>query len=158
VIVYFDSSALVKMVMTEEGADMVVSVWELATSRVTSHAAYPEVRAALAAAKRRGRIDEVALRDAVIDLELLFGSMHRIALEQDLAWRAGTLAEHHALRGYDSVHLASMVGMGAPRVVVATWDKKLALAASQRGLAVVPDPPRWSDERAGGEAGPLELV
>ena len=149
-IVYFDSSALVKMVLAEEGTATVIDIWGLAASRVTSHAAYPEVRAALAAAERCGRIDTATQREAVADLERLSGSMYLVALERDLAWRAGTLAEDHALRGYDSVHLASAVGMSAPRVVVVTWDKKLALAASQRGLAVVPDPPRWS---AGGPAG-----
>jgi uncharacterized protein len=154
VIVYFDSSALVKMVMAEEGRDLAVEIWEQAAWRATSHVTYSEARAALAAAERRGRIDRAALRDATVDLERLSESMELMTVAHDVAWRAGGLAERHALRGYDAIHLASMVGMDGPRVVVATWDKKMALAASQCGLAVIPDPPRWEVERAEGEAGP----
>jgi uncharacterized protein len=140
VIVYFDSSTLVKIVIDEEGADLAGELWERASWRVTSHIAYPETRAALAAAERGGRIGTPALHEAIADLERLSASMRLLAVDGDLCRQAGVLAERHALRGYDAVHLASMVGIEAPRVVAATWDSELASAASQCGLGVVPAP------------------
>lgn len=157
-IVYFDSSALVKLVLDEDGTDLAEELWEYAAWRVTSHVAYPEIRAALAAAERSGRIDSIALRAAVADLDRLFESMQLLAVDGDLCWQAGVLAEHHALRGYDAVHLASMIGIEAPRVVVATWDGELAKAAGECGLGVVPALSRWVAGSTREAVGPELLV
>ena len=147
-IVYFDSSALMKMIVSEEDAELASELWDAASWRITSHVAYPEVRAALGAASRSRRIDPARASEAILDLERVFASMRLLNLDGDLCWRAGVLAERHALRGYDAVHLASMVGIQAPRVVVATWDRQLGAAASECGLGVVPRPPRSDFESA----------
>ena len=42
-IVYFDSSALVKLVLDEEGTDLAEELWECAAWRVTSHVVGPEL-------------------------------------------------------------------------------------------------------------------
>jgi len=155
-IVYFDSSALVKLVLEEDGSDLARDLWKSASDRVASQVTYPEVRAALAAATRAGRIDAEALDTAVANLEDARRALYALDVDAMVAQRAGDLAERHDLRGYDAVHLASMVSIDAPRVVVGTWDKRLALAASRCGLGVVPKPPGWNVERAGGKADPLE--
>jgi uncharacterized protein len=157
-IVYFDSSAFVKLVLEEDGSDIALELWKSASDRVASQVVYAEARAALAAARRAGRIDDGALAIAVTNLEDARRALRMLNVDATLAQRAGDLAERHALRGYDAVHLATMVSLDAARVLTATWDKELALAASQCGLGVVPSPPRWSDERAGSDAGPLEPV
>lgn len=157
-IVYFDSSALVKLILDEDGSDLAHELWNLATVRVASQIAYPEARAALAAARRAGRIDTEALVTAIANLDDARRALHVLDVDAMVAQRAGDLAERHELRGYDSVHLASMVSVDAPRIVVGTWDKRLALAASQCGLGVVPKPPRWRVERTGGTGHPLELA
>jgi uncharacterized protein len=148
-IVYFDSSAFVKLVLEEEGSDIALELWKSASDRVTSQVAYPEARAALAAARRSRRIDDDALVIAVTNLEGARRALRMLNVDATLAQRAGDLAERYALRGYDAVHLATMVSLDAARVLTATWDKELALAASQCGLGVVPSAPRWNDERAG---------
>ncbi len=148
-IAYFDSSALVKMIVTEKDAGLASEMWDAASWRITSHVSYPEVRAGVAAAQRDHRIDPRRGPEILLDLERLFASMRLVQPDGDLCWRAGVLAERHALRGYDAVHLATMVGIEAPRVVVATWDRELGVAASKCGLGVVPSPPRWSEEQAG---------
>lgn len=63
-----------------------------------------------------------------------------IGLDAPLARTAGALAERHALRGYDAVHLASAAAIDAPHLVVATWDRDLADAAIAQELAVAPTP------------------
>jgi len=60
-----------------------------------------------------------------------------IGLDAALARAAGELAERHALRGYDAVHLASAIAIDDPNLVMATWDRDLSAAAAQH-RAVVP--------------------
>jgi predicted nucleic acid-binding protein len=51
-LVYFDSSALVKLVVDEDGSDLAAELWDGCDAALASRLAYPEVRAALAAACR----------------------------------------------------------------------------------------------------------
>ena len=48
---------------------------------------------------------------------------------------AGDLAETHALRGYDAVHLASALAIADDRTVMVTTDRHLRTAARNVGLA-----------------------
>jgi predicted nucleic acid-binding protein len=61
-----------------------------------------------------------------------------IGLDDTLARAAGALAERHGLRGYDAVHLASASAIDDPDLVIATWDRDLAAAASATNRTVVP--------------------
>jgi uncharacterized protein len=79
-----------------------------------------------------------ALRAAVRTIGDLCGELAVIGLDEPLARAAGELAEHHALRGYDAVHLASATAVAHPDLVMATWDRDLASAAVARSLTVVP--------------------
>ena len=65
-IVYFDSSAFVKLVVEEEGSDLAAARWDGCDATVSSRLAYPEVRAALAAAGRAHRLDPDARRQAEV--------------------------------------------------------------------------------------------
>lgn len=51
-VVYFDASAFVKLVVHEPGSELAVELWPTCEVAVSSRLAYPEVRAALAAARR----------------------------------------------------------------------------------------------------------
>jgi uncharacterized protein len=62
-----------------------------------------------------------------------------VELDEGLGEAAGDLAEHHDLRALDAVHLASALA-GGRRVIVATWDDRLATAAREAGLTVAPVP------------------
>lgn len=48
-IVYFDSSAFLKLVVEEDGSELAAALWDGCDAAVSSRLAYPEVRAALAA-------------------------------------------------------------------------------------------------------------
>jgi uncharacterized protein len=138
---YFDSSALVKLLLKEAGWDVVRELWALADQRAISRVAYPEVRAALGAAERSSRITVDVLGVVVEDLDKACAATSVVEVDDLLAVFAGELAEQYALRGYDAVHLASALSIDAPRVVVATWDRELSSAASACGCAVVPARP-----------------
>lgn len=134
-IVYFDTSALMKLFLQETGTDTVRELWEGATGRVTSVAAYPEARSAIAAATRSGRMSGSDAEEAVVELGIRYETMDVIVLDEHLAVEAGEQAARHPLRGYDAVHLASALSVGD--ALMATWDGDLARAAEDAGLAVV---------------------
>ncbi len=56
-IVYFDTSALVKLVFDEPGSELAAELWDRAEAVVSSQLIYPEARAAVASAHRQGRVD-----------------------------------------------------------------------------------------------------
>jgi predicted nucleic acid-binding protein len=103
---------------------------------VSSQLIYPEARAAAAAAHRRGRIDARTLRSAVRSIDELSAELDVIGLDAALARIAGELAERHALRGYDAVHLASAIAIEEPDLVMATWDRELATATAEHRTVV----------------------
>jgi len=105
----------------------------------SSHLIYPEARAAAAAAHRGGRIDARTLRSAVRSIDELYKELDVVSIDAVLTRAAGDLAERHALRGYDAVHLASAIAIDDPRLVMATWDRDLAAATAQH-RTVVPAP------------------
>ena len=64
--------------------------------------------------------------------------MRLIGVDWALARHAGEIAERHALRGYDAVHLATALSSQDPELVLVTWDRDLAGAAATTGIAVIP--------------------
>lgn len=135
---YFDSSAFVKLVMAEDGADVADATWDVCEIATSSRLAYPEVRAALAAAGRAGRLDDAALAVAVDRWEEYWSSVSVIEVDPELARRAGALAGEHSLRGADAVHLASLLVLGDPAVLFAAWDRRLRTGALSLGARLVP--------------------
>ena len=137
-VAYFDASALVKLVIEEPGSDDAARLWDGADALFASRVAHPEVRAALAAARRARRLDEAGARAAVAAWDELAPALRRVELTAEVETLAGELADEHGLSGLDAVHLASalVVGAAAP-VVLATWDQRLARAATQVGLATL---------------------
>ncbi len=71
------------------------------------------------------------------DLLAMIQSMQLIGVDRGLALSAGELAAQMALRGYDAVHLATALSV-EDDLVLATWDRELARAATRAGRAVVP--------------------
>ncbi len=61
-----------------------------------------------------------------------------IGVDAGLALKAGELAEEHALRGYDAVHLATALSARVDDLLVVSWDRDLATAALNCGHAVAP--------------------
>jgi hypothetical protein len=134
-IVYFDTSAIVP-ILIEEPSSMVASrLWDEADRVVSSRLVYPESRAALAMARRLDRIDERGLREAVDDFESLHDQLDMIEVTEGLIREAGGLAEELSLRGYDAVHLASARLVDDPEMVLAAGDQSLLAAARAVGIA-----------------------
>jgi predicted nucleic acid-binding protein len=137
-VAYIDGTAVARRLLDEPGADTAAQVWEGATTRVSSELVYPEARAALAAARRDGRLDDDGYDGAVDVLERLVGELELVGLGHETAEAAGNLADAYGLSGAAAIHLATLLAVDAPRVVVTTWDPDLARAALDCGMPVVP--------------------
>lgn len=137
-VVYFDASALVKLVVEEAGSDLAAALWDGCDAAVTSRLSYPEVRAALAAFGRNRDLTPAALQRAVIDWEEFWASTRPVELTPSVAKLAGDVSATHGLRGADGVHLASALACGDSNVIVAVWDRRLHASARAAGLRVAP--------------------
>ena len=138
--VYFDSSAFVKLLLVEEGGQLAADLWDGCDVAVASRLAYPEVKAALAAAARSGRVGRSRGTSASAEWSSLWSDVRPVEFGVSVEQVAGECAERFALTGADAVHLASALALGDPSVIVATWDRRLAVAALRAGLSVVPAP------------------
>lgn len=132
---YFDTSAIVPIVVEEASSTVASRLWDEADRVVSSRLVYAEARAALAMARRIDRIDESGLREAVDDFESLHDQLDVIEVTEGLVREAGGLAEQLSLRGYDAVHLASARLVDDAELVLATGDQSLLVAARTIGLA-----------------------
>jgi len=128
----------VKLLVREPGTAAVADVWLAADRRVSSALLYPETRAALARAGRMGRLDRRGLAATRSALELLWAAVDRVEPTKALLTHAGDLAEQHALRAYDAVHLASFEEIADAETVLAAADGELLAAARARGFTTAP--------------------
>jgi predicted nucleic acid-binding protein len=124
-IVYFDSSALVKLVVEEEGSNIASALWDGCDAALSSRLAYPEVCAALAAAHRNQDLDDRGFAMAARDWDEFWAATRQVELTVDVERRAGELAKRRGLRGADAVHLASALAIESPSLLVAVWDRRL---------------------------------
>ena len=137
-IVYFDSSAFVKLLVDEDGTELVALLWDGCDAALSSRLAYPEVRAALAAAHRSHALDARGYRTGLQAWEEYWAATRPVELRREVERHAGELAQRHSLRGADAVHLASALTVPANELVVAVWDRRLHAGATGEGLATAP--------------------
>ncbi len=137
-VVYFDSSAFVKLIVDESGSDTAARLWDEADTVVASRLAYPEVRAALAAAGRAGGIDGASERRARANYELYWAATRVVELTPHIGEEAAALTSDLILGGADAVHLASALTLREVQPVLAAWDRRLWTAAVELGLSVAP--------------------
>lgn len=137
-LVYFDSSALVKLVVEEAGSELAAELWDNCDAAMSSRLAYPEVRAALAASARKHDLDTSELLAAERAWEEFWAAARPVELTSAVQRQAGDLAKSHALRGADAVHLASALAISDADLVVAVWDRRLHAGVLAAGVRVAP--------------------
>jgi uncharacterized protein len=122
--------------VVEDGSELASELWGSAYPAASSILAYPEGRAALAAARRLNRLGEAEHRKALAAFEEVSKELITVGVDHNLAARAGAHAEELGLRGYDAVHLSTALELGDDEIVLVTWDRDLARAAERVGLGV----------------------
>jgi uncharacterized protein len=136
VIAYFDTSAVIPLIIEEPTSSQCRRLWNDANRIVSVRLLYPEARAAFARANRLGRLTAAQLTAAVDELDDMIQQIDQIELTTALAHTAGELAQAHGLRGYDAVHLAAAQVADDPELVLVTGDHELATAATAIRLAI----------------------
>jgi predicted nucleic acid-binding protein len=134
VITYVDTSVLVKLLVLEQGTDAATQIWNASDSLVSVSLVQVEGRAALASAGRAGRLSRAQLRRTRASFEELLDQMDLVAVTAELVDDASGLTDVEKLRGYDAVHLAGALLVGAE--VMASADEDLCVAAANQGLLV----------------------
>jgi uncharacterized protein len=132
---YFDTSALLKLLVPEAGSTTALSVWRTAPSIAAASVLFAEACAGLAAASRAGRLAPEAYAESKQDLWRLWSVLDVVIPDESLCERAGELAERQRLRGWDAVHLAAALDYGAD--VLVCGDGDLIDAALDTGIGVV---------------------
>lgn len=135
---FWDSSGFVKLLIEEPGRDVAVDTWSDAERNIASRLAVPEVSAAIATARRTGRLDERSDREVRRRWSRYVRAVEFIELSESVGARAAGLAVEHELSGADAVHLASALMLIEAEPVLITWDRRLSAAALDVGISVVP--------------------
>jgi len=139
-IVYIDTSDLVKLYVNEIGSDAIKEIGRNATVISTSKVAYAEARSAFARKQRDDGFSAKVLRTIVEDFNREWESYFLIEVTDGLIRLAGDIAEKHLLRGFDSIHLASAINLKSKigsEVYFSSNDEKLNQAAEKEGIIVL---------------------
>ncbi|HET7662682.1 MAG TPA: type II toxin-antitoxin system VapC family toxin [Rhodanobacteraceae bacterium] len=138
-ILYLDTSALLKLYLAEPESDCVrgaVRDVEVCTHQV----AWVEVHAGLAMAVRMGRLSDPDMDDHLRSFETDWDVMDVVGLDDALTRRAGGMARQFGLRAYDSVHLAAaervMITVGSGDFMFMGFDARLDSAARALGMTL----------------------
>ncbi len=137
-LVYFDASALVKLVIDEDGSALAAALWDGCDAALTSRLAFPEVWAPRSAAHRNHELTATAATTALAAFADFWAGIRPIELTPRVATVAGEMAALHRLGGADAVHLASALELRDVGIVVAVWDRRLHAGAGAAGLSVAP--------------------
>lgn len=137
-ILYLDTSALVKLFIEESGSSEVRTATRLAGESATSRIAYVEFLATLARREREG-LPPAEGQEIRKQFEASWPNLIVIEVNRAITIRAAALARVHRLRAYDAVHLASAqeIYETAADVVFACFDVRLNEAAKAQSMRVL---------------------
>ena len=136
-IVYYDTSALVKLYVTEDGSAEMKALLSESEIAATTRVSWVEAHAAMARRARERVADVAALDQARAALRADWPHFLVIELTQELCERAAAHAEVFALRAYDGVQLAGadmLRERAGAEVGFACFDRRLNQAARILGL------------------------
>jgi predicted nucleic acid-binding protein len=141
-IIYLDSSGLVKKYIVEADSDQFARLWEMPVTVSISAVGYAEIMAAFGRRRREGSISEETYRTLVTTFKEAWFFLDVLDVSGRLNEIVDRLTYQYPLRGFDSIHLASAIEMrniSGQEVLFASADKRLRMTASQEQLSVYPE-------------------
>ncbi len=106
-ILYLDTSALVKLYIIEPSSDQVHQLVESAETVAVSRIAWAEFHAALSRRSRETPTDANSIEAAKELLTTDWPQYLVLEVTQEVVEKAGEFADIFALRGFDAIHLAT---------------------------------------------------
>jgi len=143
-ILYLDTSALVKRYFREPYSDEVLSRWQSATQIVTSSVAYAETMGSIYRKKRETGLADPLIRKIVDSFCLDWESFIRVEVNDELNRYIDRVVEGYPLRGFDAIHFASamVIYERLPEdFLFVCFDNRIANAAQSEGLKTFPQSP-----------------
>jgi predicted nucleic acid-binding protein len=137
---YVDTSALIKRYVEEDGSDRVNALWNGATGIATSVVAFAEMIAALNRKRREGVLSAAEYTRTATAFKNDYRRVILVPVSAGLNERIETLARKHALRGFDAIHLASALvirNSGKVETGFACCDRMLNEAAGKEGFQAI---------------------
>ncbi len=138
--IYLDSSALVKRYVREQGTQKLATLTATGEAMVISRLAYPEILSAFMRKRRAGEIGRKSLENAIHMFEEDWGRFVLVEIHDELLPVVRSMAQRHALKGADVVHLSTAVWVRnaakMPVTMVAS-DADLLAAARAEGLVAI---------------------
>ena len=141
-ILYCDTSALVKRYIRESDSTLVFSLFEQYPVVGVSILTYVEMASVMTKAGRLGWVDQQAIARAWADFCDHWPRYVRLVVSPGIVERGASLAWRYGLRGYDAIHLASSLTwreVANEATVFACFDKNLHEAAGREGLSAWPE-------------------
>ena len=139
-IIYCDTSALMKLFVTEEHSDSVQKLASKSTRLVVSQLSWPEMCAGLGLKQRTQQVDAQIAANALNQLHVEWARYLKLAVDEDLMIEAGKLSLRFGLRAYDSVQLASVQQVHrqlGSNLAFCCFDRQLTTAATELGVQVM---------------------
>ena len=140
-ILYLDTSALLKRYFMEPHSDDVISLWREASEIVTSSVAYAETMASCYRKKREAGLNGNVFRKIVNAFQMDWNSFIRVEVNDDLNQSIDRTIKKHPLRGFDTIHLVSALIMHEKvpdNFLFVCFDLRLSEAAKKEGLNTFP--------------------
>jgi predicted nucleic acid-binding protein len=139
-IVYLDTSSLVKLYVEETGSGKIRLLVNEASLVSTSKIAYAEARAAFAKKRQEAMFSIKILRGITEDLNRDWEGYFVLEVTDGLIKAAGDIAGKYLLRGFDSIHLASAISLKDrinSEVYFSSHDTRLNQAARREGIPLL---------------------
>ncbi|WP_376692033.1 type II toxin-antitoxin system VapC family toxin [Wenzhouxiangella sp. EGI_FJ10409] len=139
-ILFLDTSALVKLYVVEDGSEITHQAAGQAAVLAVSRIAWAEYYAALARRARTTPEDEPPLDQARKALATDWDDFFVMEVSQPIVELAGEHAELYALRAYDAVQLATasyLAAQSGQNVQFASFDRRLNKAATAQGMTTI---------------------
>jgi uncharacterized protein len=137
---YFDTSALVKLYLSEDGSTVVRKAATNATEAATSSITYVEARSAFSRKLRMREITPRQFERHKAEFERDWQHFTRFDLDSHIIAGAAELIEKFPLKAYDAIHLSAALSMRQAtrlRVSFVCFDQGLCAAARELEFDVV---------------------
>jgi len=140
-ILYLDTSALVKKYFEEKNSAEVISAWKSSLGISTSAVAYAELLAAVYRKASETRANKSLFERVVSTFQEDWSSFIIVEVDNRLNETIHKVIANHGLRGFDAIHLASALAIGSAvtdNFFFVCYDERLAQAARAEGLDTLP--------------------